>query len=116
MNRKWIIPIVIVLIVLFALIFIYMGDNPLDNSTDGKESFNVSSTSYDSSRALNKIKTSADFKGYNEESVKWMESLGNKKVFFGNDTIVIMSGFDALKLSKPIEVTDSYIFTHLLQK
>ena len=113
MDKKWTIPIIIVLAALFVLTVAYIGDNPdAINHSGEKMSFNVSSGSSELSNAIKTIKTSPYYEGYNEETVKWMESLGNKWVFFGNDTIVIMDSVDEKKIPEAPFITDVYIYDH----
>ena len=88
MNEKWTIPIVIVLAALFVLFVAYIDDNPDSGEI---KSFNVSAGSSSLPKSIDYIKTSPNYEGYDAETVKWMESLGNKRVFFGEDGIVIMA-------------------------
>lgn len=44
------------------------------------------------------IKTSKFYKGYDNETLDWMESLGDKYVFHSSDEIVIMNRADADKI------------------
>ena len=48
------------------------------------------------------------YEGYDNETLKWMKSLGDKSVFSGNGTFVVMSPYDASKLRSEY-VTDAYI-------
>lgn len=113
MNEKWTIPIVIVLVALFVLIFAYMDDNQdvINHSSENK-TFNVSSGSSELSKAIENIKTLPYYEGYNPETVKWMESLENKRIFFGNDSVVIMDSSDAEKIPPEPGITDVYIYEH----
>ena len=113
MNNKWTIPIIIVLAVLFVLAVAYIDDNPdvLDRSGE-KISFNVSSSSSELSKVINNIKTLPRYEGYDAETVKWMESLGNKQVFFGDDAIVIMDISNAVKIPEDPGVTDAYVYNY----
>ncbi len=106
--KKWTIAIVVVLVALFVLVVAYMADNP--NAADETMSFNVSSGSWKSGEYIKDIKT--HHKEYDPETVKWMESLGNKQIFFGNDSIIIMNDIDARKLHQDVDVTDVYIYHH----
>lgn len=112
MNKKWIL-IVIVLVALSLLAVAYMGYKPGEtNSACEMKSFNVSLGSYELSEFINNVKTQPNYEGYDVETVKWMESLGNKRVFTGNDSIVIMDGADASKLPRAPDITDVYIYNH----
>lgn len=113
MNTKWTIAILIVLIALFVLIFAYMDANQDVTDHSGKTmSFNVSSGSSELSKAIDNIKTLPYYKGYNAETVKWMESLGSKRIFFGNDSVVIMDSSDAEKIPPEPGITDVYVYEH----
>lgn len=113
MNKKWTISIVIVLAALFVLFVAYIDDNPdvLNNSGEIK-SFNVSAGSSSLPKSIEYIKTSPNYDGYNAETVKWMESLGEKRVFFGEDGIVIMDIYEANKIPPEPGITDVYIYDH----
>lgn len=109
--KKLNIAIIIVLAALFVLLVAYMGDNADLTDNSGKTMhFNVSSGPSELSNVINRIKTSPDYKGYNAETIKWMESLGNKRVFFGNGAIVIMDSINAAKIPKDPGITDVYIY------
>lgn len=109
--KKLNIAIIIVLAALFVLLVAYMGDNADLTDNSGKTMhFNVSSGPSELSNVINRIKTSPDYKGYDVETIKWMESLGNKRVFFGNGAIVIMDSINAAKIPKDPGITDVYIY------
>lgn len=116
-DMKWTIPIIIVLVALFVLIVAYIDVNPDAINDSGKTMpFNVSSGPSKLSDVINNIKTKPDYEGYNAETVKWMESLGDKRVFFGSDAIIIMNRLDALKIPKDPGITDVYIYDHFTAK
>lgn len=112
MNKKWVIVFVILLVALFLMIFAYMN-NPNEIGKSGEiVSFNVSSGHSDLSGVIDNIKTKPYYEGYDAATVKWMESLGNKQVFIGNDSIVIMNINDARKIPPTPDITDVYIYDH----
>ena len=117
MNKKWLILIVIMIFALFLFFVAYIMDNPsvISNSSETK-SFNVSSGSSKLNDVIDTIRTSPYYEKYNEETVKWMESLGNKQVFFGNDVIVIMGSDDANKIPQDSGITDVYIYNYFTAK
>lgn len=108
--KKWTIGIIVVLSVLFVLFVAYMDDNP--NAIGGGEtmSFNVSSGFSQVSAAVENIKTLPYYQGYDAETVKWMESLGDKRIFSGDNAIVIMDSYDARKIPQDPGITDVYIY------
>ncbi len=110
MDKKWTI-LIIVLAVLFVAIVAYIDENPdATNSSGETMSFNVSSGPLELSAVIESIKTLPYYGGYDAKTVEWMEGLGNKKVFIGNDTIVIMDDVDAGKIPPEPGITDVYIY------
>lgn len=107
MKSKGIVVIVILLLAILALVFVYSIDE--SHSLDNKTELTVSSEGpIELSAIINDIKTGSYYKGYDNETVKWMESLGSKKVFVSNDSFVVMSSIDAGKLRSEY-VCDAYI-------
>ena len=108
--KKWTLPTIIVLAALFVLFVAYIDDNPSALDSGETKTFNVSSGSSELSKAIDTIKTSKYYKGYDAETVKWMESLGNKRIFFGKNAIVIMDISDARKIPQDPPITDVYVY------
>ena len=107
MNGKGIILIVILLLAILALVFVYSIDET--NDSVNKTELAVSSEGpIELSAIINDIKTGSYYNGYDNETVRWMESLGSKKVFVSNDSFVVMSTIDAGKLRSEY-VCDAYI-------
>lgn len=111
MHEKWTLAIIIVLTALFVLIVAYI-DNENTIETENTMTFNVSSGYSKLSEVIENIKTKPYYEGYDAETVKWMESLENKLVFYGNDNMVIMNSADAEKIPNEYDVTDVYIYYH----
>lgn len=107
MKNKGIIAIVILLVAILSLVFAY-SISEVDNSTNRTELTVYSEGPIELSEIIDDIKTGQYYKGYDNETVKWMESLGNKKVFVSNDSFVVMSAGDAGKLRSEY-VCDAYI-------
>lgn len=105
--RKGIIAIILIT-ALFALTITYADDC----SDCSNKTFNVSFGPSDLSEAIKSIKTSHYYEGYDNKTVEWMESLGDKQVFNGNDSIVIMSSYDASKIPPDPGITDVWIFDY----
>ena len=104
-----IIPVAFLLIILsLALVTVYDETiNPGERTTltvysEGPRSL---------SDLVNEIKTEDYYKGYDNETLAWLESLGNKKIFYGEDYIVVMNGNDAKKLPS-VYVTDVILYEH----
>ncbi len=111
MDKRWTILTVIVLVGLCVLVVAYANDNQNTSNHSGENmSFNVSEGSSQLSDVINTIKKQPHYKGYDTETVKWMETLGYKKVFFGNNSIVIMDSIEAEKIPQDPGITDVYIY------
>lgn len=107
MKSKGIFAAVVILIAILALVFVYSVDET--DSSANKTELTVSSEGpIDLSIIIEDIKTGSYYKGYDNETLKWMESLGNKKVFMSDDSFVVMSSIDASKLRSEY-VCDAYI-------
>ena len=107
MNNKGIIALVILLLAIFALVFAYSFDETDDSAN--KTSITVSSEGPIAlSDVIDDIKTGSYYEGYDNETVAWMESLGNKQVFVADDAFVVMDSWDARKIPSQY-VCDAYI-------
>ena len=106
MDKKIILPIVVLLVILAcALTYSFSETNGIEDKT----SFTVSSEGpIPLSEIIEDIKTREYYEGYDNETLAWMESLGDKQVFMGNGTIVVMSDYDAGKLRSEY-ACDAYI-------
>ena len=106
MGKKTVIIILIVLITALALVVgYYISDSPND---ENRETLSVSTGSIPLSDIIKDVETGSYYEGYDNETLKWMKSLGDKSVFSGNGTFVVMSPYDASKLRSEY-VTDAYI-------
>lgn len=119
MNKKiLIIPLAVIL--LFLAVFVgYSMDNPsmINNSSDNVE-LNVSSQGpYNLSNLIEEVETASYYEGYDNETLKWMKSLGEKSVFFSRDYIVIMDSHGASKIhseyATDVEITEFFECTVL---
>ena len=119
MNKKiLIIPLAVIL--LFLAVFVgYSMDNPsmINNSSDNVE-LNVSSQGpYNLSHLIEEVETASYYEGYDNETLKWMKSLGEKSVFFSRDYIVIMDSHGASKIhseyATDVEITEFFECTVL---
>ena len=59
------------------------------------------------SKIILDIKNNEFYRGYDNETVRWMESLGDKYVWFASDELVIMDKWDADKIPTQY-VCDAY--------
>jgi hypothetical protein len=88
--------IIIVLVVILGVALLHAGDNSSDVN---KMTLNVSSEGpIELSELIEDIKTHNYYKGYDNETVEWMESLGNKYAWFSSEEIVIMDKWDSDKI------------------
>ena len=96
MNKS-VIAIIVVLVAVLGIALLHAGD---DSSNDGnRTTLNVSSEGpIELSKVINEIRTHEYYRGYDNETVQWMESLGNKYVWFSLDEIVIMDKWDSDKI------------------
>lgn len=110
MSNKFIILILAVILIVLGLVIAYAVDNPDAFSNDAdRTTLNVSSEGpIELPKIVEDIKTADYYEGYDNETLEWMESLGNKSVFFSSDEIVIMdSNWDSDKIPSAY-VCDAY--------
>lgn len=112
MDKKWFILIIILLVALSVMIYLNNNSSQVIDKSCEKLSFNVSSGSSVLSRFVNDTKTKPDYVGYDRDTVKWMESLGDKRVFFGNESVIIMDIGNAEKIPDDHDITDVFVFDH----
>ena len=106
MNNKSIIAVVILLLAVLSLVLVYSFEET-DDST--KTSITVYSEGpIPLTEIINDIKTADYYEGYDNETLEWMESLGNKQVFVSDDAFVVMNSWDARKIPSQY-VCDVYI-------
>ena len=79
---------------------------------------NVSSQGpYNLSHLIEEVETASYYEGYDNETLKWMKSLGEKSVFFSRDNIVIMDSHGASKIhseyATDVEITEFFECTVL---
>ena len=112
MDKKWFFLIIILLVALSVMIYLNNNSSQVIDKSGEKLSFNVSSGSSVLSRFVNDTKTKPDYVGYDRDTVKWMESLGDKRVFFGNESVIIMDIGNAEKIPDDHDITDVFVFDH----
>lgn len=105
MNSKVLIFFVVVLVAVLGIFSIYAIDSP---SSEDRVILNVSSEGpLELSELIKDIKTHEYYKGYDNETLAWMESLGDKDVWSSNNGFVIMDKGDSGKLNSAY-VCDAY--------
>lgn len=107
MKSKGVVAIAILLLVVLSLVFVYSIDekSDLSNMTELEVS---SEGPIPLSEIINDVRTAEYYDGYDNETLAWMESLGNKQVFSGDGILVVMDSSDAGKLRSEY-VCDAYI-------
>ena len=117
MNNKITLSIIVIMVALFVLLMAYIGDNPdaIDRSGE-KMSFNVSAGYWDMDNFINSTQTLPYYKDCDADTIKWMESLGDKKVLTGADAIVVMSPHEAGKIPDDPGITDAFVYNHFKAK
>lgn len=106
MDNKITLLIVIVLVAVLGIVVLYASDNP--TGSGNQTILNVSSEGpIELSKIIVDIKTNEYYRGYDNETVRWMESLGDKYVWFGSDELVVMDKWDSDKIPTQY-VCDAY--------
>lgn len=100
MNKKILIILLALLVLVFAVFVGYSMDNPqVINDSSKKVELNVSSEGpFNLSQLIEDVETEPYYEGYDNETLNWMKSLGNKSVFHSLDYLVIMDSHDAGQL------------------
>ena len=89
--------IIIVLVVVLGITLLYVGENSSEDLNE--TTLNVSSEGpMELSKVVDEIRNHDYYKGYDNETLRWMESLGNKYVWFSSEEIVIMDKWDSDKI------------------
>lgn len=118
MNNKVVISLIALLLLALIGLLAYNDNMIEDNLTYpdvnqlNRTMIEVSSTSaYKLDEIINEIKTEDRYKGYDSNTLVWMESLKEDNVFLSNNTYVIMNDVDAAKVhhDRTIDITDVYI-------
>ena len=110
MEKKGIVLIISILVIILALVaFYHVNESPINDSKDMAE-LNVSSEGpFPLSDLIEDIENRSYYEGYDNDTLEWMKSLGNKSVFSGDGIFVIMSPNDASKIPS-VYATDVFIY------
>lgn len=103
MENKGVFAIVILLVVILSFVLVFSMSEATDvaNKTELAVYYGGPIPLPD---VIEDIKTSENFKGYDNETIAWMESLGDKQVFIANNTIVVMNSWDASRIPSSSEM------------
>lgn len=107
MKSKGVVAVAILLLAVLSLVFVYsIGEkSDLGNITELEVS---SEGPIPLSKIINDIRTAEYYNGHDNETLSWMESLGDMQVFSGDGMLVVMDSSDAGKLRSEY-VCDAYI-------
>ena len=114
MNKKILIILLAFVVLVFAVLAGYSMDNHdrfIDSSK--KVELNVSSEGpFNLSQLIDDVENKSYYEGYDNETLKWMKSLGEKSCFHSMDYIVIMDSHDASQLHSEFatDVTITEVF------
>lgn len=103
MDNKVLAVLAVLIVVVLSLFSIYAFDGG-----DKTDLAVYSEGPIPLSDIIDDIKNGSYYEGHDNETLAWMESLGDKQVFMGNGTIVVMNSYDASKIPSQY-VTDVYI-------
>jgi len=107
MKDKSVAAIVILLLAILSLVLVYSTGETGD--LGNKTELNVYSEGPIPLRdIIGDVQTTEYYKGYDNQTLSWMESLGEKQVFSGDGIFVVMDDSDAGKLRSEY-VCDAYI-------
>ena len=107
MNNKILIILLALIVLVFVILVGYSMDNPaIISDSSQKVELNVSSEGpFNLSQLIEDMENNSYYDGYDNETLKWMKSLGEKSCFHSMDYIVIMDSHDASQLRSEF-VTD----------
>ena len=109
MGKKTVGLIVIVLMAILSLSLYYsMMESPSFNVGDVKTLEVYSEGPVNLPDIIEDVETASYYEGYDNDTLNWMKSLGDKAVFSGNGTFVIM-GFDDAGRIPSVYATDVII-------
>lgn len=110
MGKKIIGAIVIILAVILVLVAIYQVQEAPNDYLNNLTELNVSSEGpIPLSDLIEDIENKSYYVGYDNDTLTWMKSLGEKSVFSGDGIFVIMSQDDADKIPS-VYATDVFIY------
>lgn len=110
-GKKGISLIIIVLVIILAVVaFYHVTESPINVDSNDLTELNVSSEGpFPLSDLIGDIENSSHYEGYDNDTLAWMKSLGDKSVFSGDGIFVIMSSSDAGKIPS-VYATDVFIY------
>ena len=107
MKDKSVAAMVILLLAILSLVFVYSAGER-DDMGNKTELDVYSEGPIPLSDIIDDVRTAEYYKGYDNQTLEWMESLGEKQVFSGDGIFVVMDDSDAGKLRSEY-VCDAYI-------
>ena len=112
MSKKFIISVVTILVVILALFALYYIEETPDEVLKSVELDVYSGSPVELSDIIADVETGSYYEGYDNDTLNWMKSLGDKYVLNGNGTFVVMDFNDVNKLPNE-DVTDVIIINHI---
>ena len=112
MSKKFIISVVTILVVILALFALYYIEETPDEVLKSVELDVYSGSPVELSDIIADVETGSYYEGYDNDTLNWMKSLGDKHVLNGNGTFVVMDFNDVNKLPNE-DVTDVIIINHI---
>lgn len=112
MSKKFIISVVTILVVILALFALYYIEETPDEVLKLVELDVYSGSPVELSDIIADVETGSYYEGYDNDTLNWMKSLGDKYVLNGNGTFVVMDFNDVNKLPNE-DVTDVIIINHI---
>ena len=112
MNNKGFIAILIIFIAIFGIILSYSiyEEAEFNSKIKSENTISLSASTegpIELTQLTQTIKNHEYYKGYNNETLKWMESLGNQYAYPSDGKFIIMSKNDASNL-KSEYILDAY--------
>lgn len=112
MDKKFIVIIVVILAMILALFSLYILDDAFDSNSESVELEVYSGFPIKLTDIIRDVETGSYYEDYDNYTLNWMKSLGDKYVFRGNGTFLVMDLNDANKLPNE-DVTDVVIINHI---
>lgn len=112
MSKKFIISVVAVLVAILVLFALYSIEEAPTEVLKSEELDVYSGSPIELSDIIEDVETGPYYEGYDNDTLNWMKSLGEKYVLSGNGTFVVMDFNDVNKLPNE-DVTDVVIINHI---
>lgn len=112
MSKKFIVSVVAVLAVILALVMFYAVVEDSGDDFGSVEMELYSGFPMKLADIIDDVETGSYYEGYDNDTLTWMKSLGDKYVLNGNGTFVVMDFSDVNKIPNE-DATDVIIINHI---